>query len=401
MKKIITSICTLCCLLAAFDGVAQNIPVLDDGAPSIDYLKDEKILIKYNTGTDFFTADQLLPRIHEEFQGALLVCNPYCDVISQKLGDEWKPALLEILITSQNIKVVDVDDPLYKILFPEKVQEAKKASAKRAQNRRDRKELKSRAEKGLARNRARKKYEKENPPPKSAFENGYRYYIGGRYELLSQKTNSETVQSEFNPKSGLMNFHLGFGYFRGKPIPLWKYWTQPELGYEMDIFALKAKNKADSELEIRRTKMFLQSWFKAQKFSWAPRVAKNKYSYNVSENALTAFSFSEDVTFFGVAIKYKRYRFDIDYGFGYKLEEEQPFRDKLTKSNQMSFEGMYCQPRKSYKGTRFTPCFGGQLMLTSNDATFKPEINPTGSVALDRQELVLFYNIYFGEDFLR
>lgn len=378
-------------------GYAQEqIPIeTADELATPQYLLDTVLAIKYDPeNPTSFTADQLLPRIHEEFLGALFVCNPFCEVIGLKLGQEWKPDLAKVYVHSKNMRLMDVDDPLFPILFPSKKNEAKESSRRRRNARRERETLVKKA------NQLLKPEEKPAKTPKTAFDNAFRYGLNGRYTLVTQKSDGN-VQREFSPKSGLMNFDLNLGYYRGKPLRLLNRWLQFEVGYDMTLIGTKSSLENDLKMETSRTRMYFITWVRSVPFNWGLKLSQTKNSYEVSENRITSFSFKEESQFIGAAFKYKRYRFDIDYGLGYKIAETQPFRDKLLESTQISIEGMSCMTKQKISGTTFFPCYGASYIMTDNEATFNPAISPTGSVALKRQDIGVFMNIYFGEDFLR
>lgn len=360
------------------------------------FLLDTFLSIKYDDSSNTtFTADQLLPKIHDEFLGALFVCNPFCQVVGLKLGTDWKPDLISVRVNSKNMKLMDVDDPLFPILFPENKTEANIASSQRRRARRERTTLAAMAKKIEA-----EKAEKALRVPKTAFENAIRYGLNGRYTFVLQNSDNN-VQSDFKPQSGLMNFDLNFAYYRGKPLRAFQQWIQFEAGLDQTLFATQASLENDSKLELARSRMYFITWVRGNPFNWGIKLSQVKQDYKVSQNTLTGFSFSENSQYIGLAYKYKRFRYDIDYGLGYKISETQPFRDKLKSANQLSLEGMYCSTKQKIAGSEIFPCYGGSYLYTSNEATFNPAINPTGSVALTRHDIGIFMNIYFGEDFLR
>lgn len=355
------------------------------------YLLDTFLTIKYDDNSNTtFSADQLLPRLSEEFFGALFVCNPFCEVVGLKLNDGWKPDLATVSVSSKNIKIMDVDDPLFPVLFPEK----KEAARAILRNR------KAKRERNKTEQLAKAQFEKAERIPKTAFDNGFRYGLNSRYSLVSQKSDSN-VQSDFIPQSALINTDLTLGYYRGKPIRFLERWLQFELGYDQTLFGTQSRLENDEKLELSRSKMYFITWVRSSGYSWGLKLSKVEQNYQVSQNTLTAFSFNEDSQLLGLALRYKRYRFDIDYGLGYKITEKQPFRDQLKKSEQFSLEGMYCPVRYTISDYNVTPCYGGSYMSTNNAASFNPAINPVGEVKLNRQDIALFINFYFGEDFLR
>jgi hypothetical protein len=365
-----------------------------DESTSPKYLLDTFLNIKYDEDGMTFSADQLLPRISEEFSGALFVCNPFCQVVGVKLDEGWKPDLATVSVNSKNIKLMDVDDPLFAILFAEK----KEAAAVVSRSRKARRERTKVAQ--AAKTQAAEKAVQAARIPKTAFDSGFRYGINSSYGLISQKSDSN-VQSDFILKSGLINADLTLGYYRGKPMRFLGRWLQFELGFDQTLFGTKSSLENGEKLDLSRNKMYFITWVRSSGYSWGLKLSQVKQNYKVSQNALTAFSFNEDSQYVGLAYKYKRYRLDIDYGLGYKISEQQPFRDKLNSSDQFSLEGMYCPTRYTIAGTELTPCYGGSYLYTNNQATFNPAISPTGEVKLTRHDIAVFMNIYFGEDFLR
>ena len=338
----------------------------------------------------------LITSVPSDFLGALLVCNPYCEVIAQRLGNEWKPDLATVRITSTKYKLLDIDDPLYKALFPENLAEVE-ALQELIKN------SESTPVEGVLSERRMRfvKYSDREEVGKGPFDNGFRVSPEIRYTQLSSLS-SALVQNEFKPKSGVMNAAIGFGYMRGKPISFLRKWWQFEAGYKRDLYAAVVQLENSNTLNMTQSEIYLLPWIKEKKFTWGVKYRQLTMNYKLGTNSLQSFSFNEVNTFLGLVLKTGRYRWDIDYAIQQKIKEEQPFRDQLTAASVIMLKGSYCQTRKMVYSSVFSPCYGISYIQSSNKATYDAQFGSQNeAVQLKRQEMALSVILHFGEDFQR
>ncbi|MFN3454714.1 MAG: hypothetical protein ACK41T_07095 [Pseudobdellovibrio sp.] len=364
-----------------------------------NYLLSAERPIKLDEDTLTFTAEKLLFKVAEDFQGAYLICDPYCQTVSLRMSDmQWKPNPESIKLYSKNIKLLPVEDPLFKYLYPDKAQEAEDILKEREKKLKEKEALDKKIANALAEEDKTKASEKKKQLP---LVQGYRVSLGPRYTLIDQTTNNN-VQIDFKPMSGITNISLGAGYWRGLQTPYLGQWWVFEIGFENDMYKSTTNMPNSMTLDASRSKMDLTAWSRKKGYSAGLKLTSLKQKYKVSRNTLNAFSFDEDIKFLGLAFKTGRFLVNLDYGLEQKIREEQPFRNKLKESSQYMVTGTFCQnPLKVPFVSTLMPCYGASYMKTYNSATFNTSYNDKDTVDLNRNDISLSVTLHLGGDYLR
>jgi hypothetical protein len=330
--------------------------------------------------------------------GAFFICNPYCEVVSVKEGDTWRPKLTQVKLVSDKIVLMAKDDPLYLALFPEKPEELPAPPPQEGEAKSLTPEMPGPTEVEVPANVPDRPAEPK--PPWVPFEHGLRMSFGFQNKGLNQSSDSN-VQSAFSKESNVLSTPLGVAYLMAKPRLFLSKWWQLEMAYLFDLYVRPVRLTNSASMKNTKNALTFIAWIKEPKFSWGPKLGFITDQFEVDENTLNSFSFSEETTQLGLIFKYRRFIFSFGYGLKFNLIEQQPFRDKLREAVLYNFEAESCLSHRRYRGIFITPCYGLKYQQNNNSATLAPAINPAGTVTLKRSEISALLTVYFGEDFLR
>jgi len=345
-----------------------------------------------------FNAEELLSQVPTDFLGALILCDPFCEIISVKLDSSWTPPLESLRVTSTKVQLLSKYDPLFRVLYPEVLSSS---SDSNEDSSRGLKTPNSSEDSTAGEGRlTSEKEEKEPNPPKVSFENGWRLPLRLQSESMSHETDSP-IQADFKPANALFSSTLGFDYFRAKPLWLLRRWWQFELGFSNSILQGRSSLMDGQLLTLSEKMSYGILWNKLTKFRWGVRYLSHEKKFSLSRDMLSEFSFSEKIDFLGLAFHYRRFQIFYDYGVGFKLEEQQKYRGELTNFTGSKFSGRYCQIKKRLLGIDFTPCYFLSYFRTANTGKLVSELSATNTVTLKRQEVGFGIDLNFGEDFLR
>lgn len=377
-------------ILLIFSSHAQN-----QEQQKTEMLKSQIENFKKNENSLDFPLEILSEQIPEDFIGALVICSPFCEVVSVRLEDkEWKPDLKNIRSYSQNMKFIDIEDPIFKLLFPDKKAEIQKISIQRKI------ELTKIEVEKKTKKTKNEKTAKALKAPIVNFNNAIRFASGARITNLQASTNNN-VQADFVPSNILANVFFEVGYMRGQPFHFINKWWQVDVNFMSDLLGTTSALKSNSELSLSKNKLTLNLLIKEKNYSWGPRWTNLNQAYKTSKNELTSFSFDENLMTIGGAYKANRYFISFDYGIKSSLSEQQPFRDQLKAAQYYLLEGTYCQQEKTFQDVKFIPCYFANYMVSESTATFNPIYNSSELINLKRSEISMGFIAYFGEDFLR
>lgn len=337
----------------------------------------------------FTSAESLGSQVPENFNGALFVCAPYCELLSVRNDGIWKPDLSSVMVFSKNVMLLDRSDPLFASLMGDSAP--------------------SDTDPGLASSEvvsSAKSKQSENPDAAVAERKSqrirHRWRAGAGIEYLQMTSNSNgNLQTDLKPGSQPLILSLDVGYKLGTPLLfLTKRW-QFEVDYTQDVYGTKVSLPTGASMDIKKYRLSGIVWVKEKHFSWGLRLSLFNEAVGVSQNTLQAFSFNEQSVLIGPVFQYRRLQVGLDYGVGYKLEEKQPVRDQLKSDRVYGLNAMYCLRPTGLFGYAATWCFQGHYLQVHNSATLLPAYSTTAVSDFSRRELSGTVKLFFGSDFMQ
>lgn len=358
-------------------------------APVVAEEVDDFPLSNVKKGREFheFDAGGLGPRIADSFEGALLVCAPYCELVSVRLKGAWSVPLKGIKVPSDQMKLIDKNDPLFLALvgIPEDPRDKdKNAVAPLASN--DKAKSSSSSVDSIDR-----ESEKDH-------ESHWRLGLNLRRNSLSLTTNSN-IQSNFSPTANYNLAQLELGYFRPNVAKLWRARFDLEVGVSEDVFSTGSSLSTGAVTKLQDGEIAAIWWTRVSPFAVGVKFARFSELVNVSNNDINAFSFSETSYLAGLTIRYHRLRFDYDTAVSMQLSEAQPFRDQLLKTSLNRMTLSYCTSGWSVGSTLLTPCLSYSQLQAKNSATLAPQFNSQAITTLQRAESAIVLGFVYGGDF--
>jgi len=351
---------------------------------------DDFPLSNVKKGREFheFDAGGLGPKISDSFEGALLVCAPYCELVSVRLKGAWSVPLKGIKLPSDQMKLIDKNDPLFLALVgtPDDPSRDK-----------DKNVVAPLASNDTAKSSSSSVDMKDRESEKD-HESHWRLGLNLRRNSLSLTTNSN-IQSNFSPKANYNLAQLELGYFRPNVAQLWRARFDLEVDVSEDIFSTGSSLTTGAVTKLQDGEIAATWWTRMSPFAVGLKFSRFSELVNVSNNDINAFSFSETSYLAGIAIRYHRLRFDYDTAVSMQLSEAQPFRDQLlnTSLNRMTLS--YCTSGWSVGSTLLTPCLSYSQLQAKNSATLAPQFNSHAITTLQRAESAIVLGFVYGGDF--
>jgi len=326
------------------------------------------------------TASKLTDKLPKDFKGILYNCDPLCNFISVKVNQDWNPPLEKVPITILNPSWIGQSDPLYPLLIQELPIRPYIENATSAEKKPE------------------KKSDELLPiPPQVPFNYGYSFLLGGRF-LLSKISTNSTLQEEMNPSSPFTGLSAQLSLIRLKPVNFLNQWLQFRFNYEMNP-STAVTLASEKSLRQAATDRHLETWIMKQNYKLALRLGQTASEYLVTPNTLSSYSFKENWTWIGAGVLYKRYQISADYGLFVALNEEQPYRDTLLKSQFLRLASQWCSPTKSLFDINYGFCVKLSKQLSETTSGLRPELGSTESVSIRVDETSLNMSLRFGDDF--
>lgn len=345
--------------------------------------------------------DKLLSQVPPDFFGALIVCDPFCEIISVKLENQWKPPLESIRVTSTRIQLLSKNDPLFTELYPPEVVPPPTMDETNELSNNNQKptshDEESTMEEGIL---VDERDEKDPKFPKVSFENGWRIPLRLQSESVAHQTDSP-IQADFKPARALYSTTIGLDYFRAKPVWFLKLWWQFELGLSSTNTKGRSPLINGQSLTTNEKITYGILWNKLRRYRWGVRYLSQYKQFSLSREMISEFSFSEKIDFLGLALHFRRFQLFFDYGLGLNLKEQQKYRGELLNFTGKKISGRFCQTKRRLLGLETTPCYFLSYFSTSNSGKLVSELSSTNTVTLERQEVGFAVELNFGEDFLR
>jgi len=268
------------------------------------------------------TEGVLTQRLGPEWKGILYVCNPYCQFISLKEINEWKPKLPSLKIQLEHIKGVAHTDPLYPLLI------SKNPVLPFVQ-----------------------KDKKEDPPltnpnikdqpfvipsyAKSKF--NYAFPITGGLDLQSSTWQSNSqIQSNLSTEDLTAHYFLTFAFIKGQPFQFYKQFIQPQLEIT-NAFQLGSYRTKDLESNISQTLMEIkiQGMVMKKGYKWGMGYLISTEDLKSTKDTLTHYSVNQQNHFLRWLWNYKRYIFTFDYLLSSQIKEAQQYRAEPFKIDRL------------------------------------------------------------------
>ncbi len=263
----------------------------------------------------------------EKWRGIVFYCHPYCEFMTVKETNIWKPEPDQRQIKKNELKFIEQNDPLYPLLVAKLpilpfIQQNEKAS----------KDLKSK-----------NSTEKKIPPfAKSPFDFLWSVQIGPEIILNSIKSDTQ-VQSGLASTAAFPNYGVNITLAKGKPFQLFQQWLQVQfqiyqsgnLGYSM----------ADSDLKMNRQNQTLDLtfWSMKKKYKWGVGYVQRSIKYLPSMSSLPHYQTSQTDNILKLSFLFwKRWQFDFETIFSSQINDSQNFRTQPLKVSGFGVNANYC-----------------------------------------------------------